>query len=87
MCSYIHGPFCASECARTHTYTHSSSHCEWLVCPSSVAGAELYTIGLSAAECFVQHNTKPARMWRYRSSCPIVSEGEKTGIESAKLRM
>lgn len=64
----------------------SSSCCDRPARPSSVSGAELCTIGPSAAECFVQHNTKPARMWRYRSSCPIVSEGEKMSTESVKKK-
>lgn len=80
------GPLLVLHVPLSEPFLTSSSCCDRPARPSSVSGAELCTIGPSAAECFVQHNTKPARMWRYRSSCPIVSEGEKLSTESVKKK-
>lgn len=73
-----------TSCVCAQYLTPPAPPTQWPVCPSYLAGAELFTIDLPAAECFVQHNTKPTRIWCYRSSCPFVSEGEKMGMESAK---
>ena len=65
----------------------NQSPTQWPVCPSSVAAAELYTMGLPAAECFVQHNTKPMRIWRYRSSCPHCEWGRENGYRKRECRI
>lgn len=55
--------------AHLHSVPHST------LCPSSAAAADLCTMGMPAAECLVQQNTKPVRIC-YRSICPLC-EGER----------
>ena len=75
-------PFCAPMSVRYSNPQFLSL--SGLSVPTSVAGAELYTMGLSAAECFVQHNTKPKRIWCYRSSCPHCEWGRENGYRGCK---
>lgn len=60
---------------------------QWPVCPSSVAGAEHYTMACLLQNALFSTTQSQRGYGAIDPAVPIVSEGEKMSIESAKVRV